>query len=454
MARAAHVDMAIGKFPLSSTQEMWRLLDDGDEAGAFGPRFITCHGMRIRGSIDVEALRGALNDVVRRHEILSTIVRRQAEPPCQEVYPPRPVPLDLRDLRSVTDRSRDELAGELLLEAEHSSIDVRDLPLLRAMLGQLDDLDWALILVTHHSASDGWSIQVMVRDLAAFYQARLDGSQATLPDLRQYREFAAWQQARLTGAGAATQMSYWREKLDGARTFALPTDRPVPERHSRPYSARNFTIDADVIAAAAALARSARCSTFMVLLGAFNVLAHQITGTTDPVIDAITTGRNEPQFHDTVGPFLNFLPLRTDIGNCETFRDLLMQTRRTCLEAYSHEMPIESIKRELPGLFEAARRPENSDTILGLFQAPFDSSEVLIADEVKDITLDSLEPVSSDLPQGIAWAIEIPPEGKLTGTVQYNGDEFDDSTIADWIASYHRILSGASTQPDTAWREL
>jgi condensation enzyme len=443
-----------GGFPLSCAQEMWCLLDNGDQAGAFGPRFITCQGLRITGRLDLSALEGALGDVVERHEILRTVVVRDAEPPHQQVYPPCQVPLRLQDLRVVTGRSRDLRAEEFLLEAEQATINVRELPLLRAALGRFDDTDWVLILTTHHSASDGWSMQLIIRDLAAFYVARTTGRQAALPEARQYREFAAWQQARVRGPAADTELEYWRTKLDGAQIFALPTDRPVPELHSRPYSMHNFTISKEVMTAATALARSTRSSPFMVILAAFGVLANHISGTTDPVVNTITTGRNEPRFQDTVGPFLNFLPLRIKIGRCLTFLDVLAAARQTCLEAYSHEMPCNTLEHEIPHFMEPARRPENSDTVLGMFQPQFDGAAVRIADKTCQITERSLAPVSSDLPEGIAWIIEVAPSGELAVGVQYNLDEFDEPTIAGWVSSFRGILCAATAQPDRPWKTL
>jgi hypothetical protein len=443
------------RFPLSCTQEMWCSLDDGDQAGAFGPRFISTTPLRITGQLDPEALQGALDDVVVRHEILRTIVVRDAEPPHQQLHPPRPVPLEVRELPSAaTGQSRDVLAELLIMEVEQGILDVRRLPLLRAVLGRFDDRDWVLILVTHHTVADAWSMQLITRDLAAFYAARTDGRPAALPAVRQYREFAAWQQARVSGPSTGAELDYWREKLDRARIFALPADRPVPDRHTRPYSAHEFLIGADEMATASALARTMRSSAFMALLAAFNVLAHQINGTTDPVIDTLITGRNEPQFQDTVGPFLNFLPLRTDISDCTSFRDVLIRTRRTCLEAYSHEIPINNLTREIPELMQPARDPKNSDTILGLVQAPTGSATVQIADGTYEITERSLEPVNSDLPQGIAWTMEILPSGELSGRVQYNLDEFDERTVARWVSDYRRVLFAATTEPDREWKAL
>src|SRR5947209_19595065 len=150
------------RFPLSGTQELWCATE---EAGSFGPRFVASKALRIAGRLDLSALRSALDDVVARHEILRTVVVRDADPPYQEVCPPGPVPVEVRELRAVSEDARDVIAEELLIEAELSSIDVRELPLLRAVLARFDGGDSVPAIVAHHSACDAWSMQVILRDL-------------------------------------------------------------------------------------------------------------------------------------------------------------------------------------------------------------------------------------------------------------------------------------------------
>ena len=141
--------------------------------------------------VDLAVLQGALDDVVARHELLRTLVIRDADPPYQMVLPPCRVPLEVRDLPPVTGKSRDMVVQELILEAEAGSISAREVPLMKALLCKFDDRDSVLFLTVHHSVSDAWSLQVIFRDLGAFYAARRTGIPAELPQVRQYREYAA-----------------------------------------------------------------------------------------------------------------------------------------------------------------------------------------------------------------------------------------------------------------------
>jgi hypothetical protein len=442
-------------YPLSSTQEFFCSLDQGDDGGAFGLRFIIVSGFRISGDIDVAALQGALDEVVARHELLRTIVARDVTPPCQLVQPPCRVPLEIRDLRSSASRPPDVVAEELIIEAEHGAMNPRQVPLMHALLGRLADRDWVLILSVHHSACDGWSMQLIVRDLAAFYAARETGHPAQLPEVRQYREYAAWQRASLADAAAEDARSYWQETLAAARIFTLPSDHVRPEIYSRPYSAYNYSISAGAMRRAPALATEMRCSLFMVLLAAFNVLASNITGDTDLVVRAFTTGRNEPQFYDTIGLFMNLVPFRTNLAGCTSFRDVVASTRDTCLDAYANEIPIHNIEQDCPDLNLPHGEPRRSQFILGMFQSQFDEATLRIADSLTHIVKRELpDQEHTDIPNGLVWDMTVLASGELAGEVAYNRDEFEEATVAGWTSDYRRILSGALDSPDRAWKTL
>jgi hypothetical protein len=456
MTQASYqLEGAVNRFPLSSPQQLWYSGDQGDQGGFFSQRFIMTTALRISGRVDVAALRGALDDVVGRHEILRTVVVRDAEPPYQQVHPPLPVSLQVRKLPPATDRTRDVIAEELRNEAGLSPLSPRQVPLLRAELSRFDDLDSVLTLTTHHTACDEWSLQVIIRDLAAYYSARTSGRRPKLPSMLQYREFAALQLAELSSPAAEEAHRYWREKMRGARIFAVPTDRAVPDSHTEPYSAQNFVVDAEVIGPLAALAESLQTSTATALLAAFNVLVHQIGGTTDPAIDTLTTGRNDPRFENSVGPVMNFLVFRTGLSGCTSFRDILARTRDSCDEAYLHEIPIQHIEREAPELMDPNQDTRMTNFILGIHQSPFDEATLQIADggyEIRKRVLPA--PVADWIPHGVAWAMHLLPSGELSNCIQFNLEDLDERTVADWAAGYRRILAAAASDPDREWKTL
>src|ERR1700685_4443114 len=187
------LDQESKRYPLSFTQEWFITLDQGDEGGTFGRRFILVSAIRVTGPVDLAVLQGALDDVVARHELLRTIVVSDADPPYQLVRPPCPVPLGGRHLPPAPGKSRDMIAQELILEVQDDTMSAREVPLLRGLLYRFDDRDSVLFVTVHHSVSDGWSVQIILRDLGAFYAARASGVPAKLPPVRQYREYSEWQ---------------------------------------------------------------------------------------------------------------------------------------------------------------------------------------------------------------------------------------------------------------------
>jgi hypothetical protein len=440
----------VGRFPLSSQQRLWWAQDS---MAAFGPRFVVARSLRVNGQVNTSALQEALDDVAARHEILRTVVVRDAEPPYQQVHRPSPVPLRVRALPNVADRSRDAYAQELLIEAEQSSMNVEDLPLLRADLSTFDDRDSVLTVISHHTAGDAWSMQLIIRDLAACYTARAAGRVPTLPPVRQYREFTAREQSIAASPMAREARAYWRQKLRGARLFALPVDRPIAQPLSSPYNSHHFIIDADVMTAVSAIAKSTHATTFMVLLAAIDVLAYQISGTTDPVIRNITAGRSERQFQDTVGVTLNFVPLRTDTSQCGSFREIVDSVRDTCIEASSREIPLDIIAQEAPELYQPD--PRLDIFLLGYYRQRFSSEEIKIADGAYLVRMRGLKGhVGPQLPGGFVWNMHLFPSGELKCRIEFNSGAFDQNTVAGFSQAYRRILANASAEPDRKWKTL
>jgi condensation enzyme len=447
----SQLDITTERYPLSFTQRYFHSLDEGDLNGAFGNRFTIVSGLRIAGHVDVATLQGALDDVIERHELLRTVVVRDAEPPYQQVYPPCRVPLEIRDYPAT--RDRDAAAEELLIEGEKATMSARQVPLLQAAFTRFDDTDSVLVLVVHHSASDAWSQRLIMRDLGAFYNARANHRPVELPPVKQYREYAEWQEAGAAETSEARQ--YWRAKLSGTQVLALPNDRPRPEVYSRPFSGYRYVVSADDMAAVHKFSSQARSSTFMVLMAAFSVFSYQLTSRPAPAIRAFTTGRDEPTFQNTMGLFLNVVPFQTDIGGCESYREIVASTRETCIDAYTHEVPISVIEQDLPDFNAPHEDHSNSQFILGMYQGLYGEDEALpIADGAREFFKQALNTETSDIPSGIVWNMAVADSGALVGDVTYNLDEFDEGKVAGWVSGFNRILSQLVSEPDREWRQL
>ncbi|HEY2576280.1 MAG TPA: condensation domain-containing protein [Streptosporangiaceae bacterium] len=447
------LDQEPKRYQLSFTQEWFLTFDQGDAGGTFGTTFMMASAVRVTGHVDLPVLQGALDDVVARHELLRTLVIRDADPPYQKVFPPCQVPLEVRDLPTVNGKSRDQAVQELMREAAAGSISAREVPLMKALLCRFDDRDSILVVTVHHSVSDAWSVQVIFRDLGAFYTARRTGIPPKLPQVRQYREYAQWQRASATSTAEDGAPRYWQHKLDGAREFNMPNDHGHPPSYSRPYSLHIHDIGHEVINGVSTLATATRSTPFTVMLSAFYVLAHKLTGDTDLAIRAFTAGRGEEQFQNTMGLFFNCVPFRTDIADCTSFRDIVLATRETFVDAIAHELPVNVIEEAFPGFIKPREDLRTSQFIISNMQGQFSN---YLSFPIAEGARPAMERPSqgADIPSGMVWNLYAEPSAGLYGGVLFNLDEFDESTVEGLAAGLRRILTGAVREPDQDWRLL
>ncbi len=443
------------RYPLSFTQEWFLTMDKGDDSGPFGNRYLMVAGLRIAGAVDLTALQGALDDVVARHELLRTLVVRDADPAYQMVLPPCQAPLEVRNPPPVAGKSRDMVIQELLVEAESGPVSTREVPLLRVLLCRFDDRDSALFLTVHHSVCDGWSFGVILRDLGAFYEARVSGATPKLPEMRQYREYVEWQRASAASTNDDGALSYWAAKLDGAREFVMPTDHGHPERYSSPYSMHVFSVDEDTMAGAAALAHATRGTLFVVILSAIYILANRITGATDLTVKAVTSGRSELAFHNTIGLFLNVLPFRTEIADCTSFRAVIGKTRDTFIDALAHELPANLLEQTFPDYIRSREDTRMAQFLISDSTAQGDELALPIAEGATWIERQLQDAETTDLPGGgTVWYLVMAPGSAMHGLVQFNLDEFESGTAEGWTARLTQILASAVRDPDLDWRQL
>lgn len=447
-------DGRMKRFPLSASLELLCIFDKGDSEGAFGPRHLVNLGWRVTGQIDVEALRGALDDVVERHEVLRTEVVRGKGDQYQLVHPPSPAEVVVIDLPADDPRPRDVRADEFINQIEYSEMSIKQLPHVRVVVGRFDERDGVLVLLTHHTASDGWTMQVLIREIAACYAERTGFGPAGLPEPAQYGEFSLWQKENLASDAADQARSYWRENLHEAQMTAIEMDQPagVPAG----YAVHRFILPAELSTAAQQLARGLRASPFMVLLAAFNALLHKMTDQTDVVSATLTASRGEPRFAETVGPFFNLVPLRTDLADCGSFSELIVKTRSTCLEAYAHELPFAHIAAEAPDLNKPYAAGNLAVCAFQSFQFPTSMDESTFGDltysEVRRRQMSY--PNTSDIPNGIVFTLDLLPTGEIAGHARYNKAEFLESSIEKLVGDYSEILTLGTTNPTITLREL
>lgn len=433
--------------PLSLGQEFVGMFDRGSDDGPAGPRYHIVEAWRVTGQIDTGALQAALDDVVARHEALRSLIVPANGRKVQQVQPPCPAELIVRDFPAATsDRPRDEQAEELIRDIEAGTIAASQMPSLRCVLARFDDSDAVLVIMTHHLASDGWSMLVLIRDLAYRYAARKGISVPELPPAPQYRDYVMWQ---LDGAGAGTEADreFWRRKLDGARFSAIPLDVARSAGEPETTAAQRFLIPAEVVSSIAKAAIAARSSAFMAYVASYQLLVHRLTGATDIVVATFTPGRGDRLFAEAVGAFFNFVPIRTDLAGCRSFSDVLERTRRSCVEAFSHDIPALHILAQAPELMV----PAMSDTATAaVFQTAPDPVPVEVPGDLSYARIarhPEPQQLVSSIPDGALWDLNMDTSGEVHGCASYKANLFRPDTVAAMTAQYQQIVTDLAANP-------
>ncbi|HLL48709.1 MAG TPA: condensation domain-containing protein, partial [Longimicrobiaceae bacterium] len=322
--------------------------------------------LRLRGTLGTRALRGALDELVRRHETLRTTFAEHEGKPVQVVHAPAPVPLPVLDLRHLPEARR-EAEAERQVEAESlRPFDLARGPLLRSTLLRLAGDNHVLSFNLHHIVSDGWSMEVLVREVSTAYAVLSRGEPARLPELPvQYADFAVWQRQWLSGEVLEEQIGYWKEKLGGAPPLLeIPTDRPRAAGQSPHAAGHGFHLSPELSEGLRALSRREGTTLFMTLLAGWQALLGRYAGQEDVVVGSPIAGRTRRETEGLIGFFVNMLPLRVELTGDPTWRELLGRVRETALGAFEHqELPFERLVEEVA--------VERSLTHAPLFQVTF-----------------------------------------------------------------------------------
>jgi amino acid adenylation domain-containing protein len=336
-----------GDLPLSLAQERLWFVDRMEPGSAtyHMPLFV-----RLEGDLDPDALRRALDELVRRHESLRTSFPLVDGAPVQRVAPPAPAELVFYDLGDLRDDEREDEAARLVREQARLPFWLETGPLFRADLVKLGERDHLLLATLHHAIADGWSLDVLWHEMAALYGSFSRGKASPLPEPRiQYGDFSVWQRAWLLGEVLERQVAFWRRTLEGAPPLlALPADRPRPAVQTHTGALESAFLPREVADAVLALARQEGATLFMVLLAALDLVLSRHSGQEDMVVGTPIAGRTRVETDRVVGLFLNSLALRVSLAGDPAFRELLRRVRETTLDAYAHQdAPFEAVLEEI-----------------------------------------------------------------------------------------------------------
>ncbi|MEA2663802.1 MAG: polyketide synthase PksJ [Candidatus Eremiobacteraeota bacterium] len=424
--------------PLSYGQERLWFLEQFDPGR---PVYHVPVVLPLRGELDPERLQAALDGLVRRHDALRTALRVEDGTARQVVLEPAPLELELSDLSGLDPAAREAQAARWAVAAAARPFDFAAGRLVRAALARLGPDEHRLLLVVHHIACDGWSLNVLLDELAA---ELAPGGREPLPpgaDALRYVDFARWQRDSLRGERLEALLAFWRAELgDAPRVLELPADRPRPPVQSFRGALHRFGFTRVRGTAVQERARAAQATPFMVLHAAFAAYVARLTGRDDLLIGTPGANRPLPELERAVGMFVNSLALRTRLRPGSTFAGLLAGVRERTLELFAHqELPLELLVAELVPERDPSRMPlvqvgfsfETTPR-----QGPFAASG--LTEHVVDLGVSKFD---------LMLTLEAVGD-EYRGSVEYATDLFDPATIARFVEGYETLLADALARPD------
>lgn len=435
-----------GPMPMSFAQQrLWFL----EQLAPGNPVYNVFEALHLSGTLNVPALQHGLSEIVRRHESLRTVFGDQDGAPVQSVRPPVELKLEMLDLRSTPAEEQEACAQKICNEEAARPFNLeRDL-MIRATLLKLHEEEHVLLVTMHHIASDGWSIGVLLRELAAFYNAALEGKTAALPELPiQYPDFAAWQHQMLDSRELQAQAAYWQRQLAGApELLEFPADRPRPAVQTFRGGVEWTTLSPALSKRLKEISRGQSATLFMTLLAAFNALLHRLSRQTDIVVGTPIAGRNHSETENLIGFFINTLAIRADLSNNPSFRELLRRVRETTLDAFANQdLPFDKLVAEL----KPQRSPSHTPIVQVLFAFQNGLGPTM---EFKGLTLRRRRVRNGTAKFDFTVMMVDTPEGLVTD-IEYNRDLFDAETMASMARRFEVLLEGIAEDPDRPLSEL
>ncbi len=439
-SKISPVDRSSGKFLLSYAQErLWFLeqLDPGTSV------YNVPYNFRFDGPFNVDALKKALQTVIKRHDILRTTFRAVEGQPVQAVSAEPLSELVFLDISDLSTADLEDTVIRLVDEEAQKPFDIQTGPLFRATLVRLHEEVHGLLLTMHHIISDGSSLEILVHELIVLYEAFAHDKPHQLPELQiQYVDYAAWQRNCLQGDVLEKLLSYWKPQLSGApATLELPTDRPRPAVQTFSGAYEIFRLAPGLSDKIKALAKESGATPFMTVLTVFKILLQRYTGQIDIVVGTPVAGRTRSETEGLIGCFINNLVLRSDLSGNPSFRQLLTRVKQVSLAAYSHQdLPFEQLVEEV--------QPERNLSASPLFQVMFimlnaPNKAIELTDIVLTPLLNNTMTSKFDLTLYLDEGID-----NLVGTFEYNTDLFDASTIALMANHFSTLLESIVENPD------
>jgi amino acid adenylation domain-containing protein len=426
-----------------SQERLWVL----DQIRPRNPAWNVPTAFRLRGRLRPDLLQAALDEVVRRHDVLRACFASTGGTLEQLVAPSMALPVQRHDLSGLPPAEREAEARRLVAALTGQPFDLDARPLARVALVRLAADEHVLLLVLHHIISDGWSLGVLYEELAAVYGALLESRPSPLPDLpMQYADYAAAQREEAQDSWMDDEASFWRQHLAGAPlALDLPADRVRPAMVDFTGGNLVLGLDEGLSERIRRLSRECRASPFMTLLAAFALLLGRLAGQDDVLVGAPVAGRTQVEHEQLIGCFTTNVVLRVRLDGRPTFRELVGRARTAALTAYEHaELPFERIVDELQPPRDMSRPPvcqvllnygvpDSTPGLAGLTATPY---VVETATAKFDLTL------------------YVHDRAGISLTANYASELFTEARIEELLRQFAHLLDQAAEAPDRPADEL
>ncbi|MCA9130337.1 MAG: amino acid adenylation domain-containing protein, partial [Planctomycetales bacterium] len=420
------------RFPLTQTQQEILLTSKHSPEAAYANN--EPFTLRLTGTLNVPQLQSAVDTVLSRHPILHVRIDEAGE--YQELRPPQRFEMVHRDLRQLPADARAAEITATTIRFASTVFDVYHDPLVRIELLRLTDNDHLLIIDGHHIVTDGWSWNVMLKEMGQVYSALQAGTEIHLPQPGSFREYVLSTPQRDEDAEVA--LRYWLDKYSTIPApLDLPLDNPRPPRQT--YAANSVIHDfsESTYRALKQIAANNNVSLFTAGLAAYQLLVSRLSGQPDVVIGMRTAGQSILDNQDLVGLCMNVLPIRVQLSPESTFRELLRSVHHEVLEAFEHQdCTLGKIVRNLKVPRQSNRMPLTDLH----FNLDKDSTDIRFSGLKAEVGMTVKRAINHDL----FFNLNETPTG-LKLYWDYNRDLFDESTVMRWIEHYETILESLAS---------
>ena len=428
-----------GHPPLSFAQQRLWFLDQLSPGNA---NYNIPSAIRLQGELNMDVLQRSMDTIIQRHEVLRTVFKEQNGAPVQIIQDTLSLPLPVSDLSGLSPEEQETKARALATAEASKPFDLANGPLVRVQLIKLSENEHIALFTLHHTVTDGWSMGILIREIAALYNAYLNDEPAPLPELPvQYADYAIWQRSYLQGEVLEKQLTFWKELIgENPPALELPTDRPRPAMQTFNGATLTEILPPETTKQLLAFSQKENATLFMTLLAAFQTLMHRYSGQNQILVGSPIANRTRVETEGLIGFFVNTLVLKADFAQAADFKSLLKQIRQTTLQVYAHQdLPFEQLVEALQPERDMSRSPLFQAAFI-LQNAPLDKIELpgltILPFEAEnrtskyDLTLNAAE-----TEDGLALALE------------YNTDLFEAETAQRILRHYRNMLDRILANP-------